>query len=255
MTILAGLAQFAPGPAANGFRAGNTTDQLSIPQQPAQPRQLVTAEQRGDIFMARKMYREAMEKYGEVQPVTAQIYNKLGIAHHQTLDLKGARQYYQRAVKLDSHYSEAINNLGTVYYGEKSYGKAIKYYKKALKISPDSASVYSNLGTAYFARRQYKDAVESYQKAMAIDPDVFEHRSSYGVLLQERSVDDLAVFHYYMAKVYAKRGMSDRAMLYIRKALEEGFKDRQRFVNEPEFGSLQQMPEFVELLALQPRVL
>jgi hypothetical protein len=51
---------------------------------------------------------------------------------------------------------------------------------------------------------------------------VFEHRNSHGVLLQERSVEEKAKFHYYMAKTYAKAGMHDRALLYIRKALEEG---------------------------------
>ena len=51
------------------------------PVQPAKPTTL-TAEQRGDIFMARKMYREAIEQYRRM-PETATILNKLGIAHHQ----------------------------------------------------------------------------------------------------------------------------------------------------------------------------
>ena len=218
-------------------------------------RAVVTEEMRADILMARKRYWEAIEKYQAIRPETPSLDNKIGIAYHQLLQLGPARKYYLRALKLDGKYPEAINNVGTVYYGQKSYGRAIKQYKRALKLSPDSASIYSNLGTAYFARHKYNDAFDAYQRAMTLDPDVFEHRNAYGVLLQERNVDDLATFHFYMAKVYAKQGVQDRALLYIRKALEEGFKDRARLVGDPEFSGLQKVPEFQQLLALQPRVL
>jgi hypothetical protein len=58
-----------------------------------------------------------------------------------------------------------------------------------------------------------------------------------------------------MAKMYAKQGANDRALLYMRKALEEGFKERDKFQKDPEFASLKELPEFKELLALEPRVL
>ncbi len=227
---------------------------LENPAPPPVPKTVVTDETRGDIDMARKMYREAIEKY-ELMPETAVLDNKIGIAYHQLLQLRVARKYYQRAVKLNPKYAEAMNNIGTVYYGTRSYGKAVKTYKRALKYSPNSASIFSNLGTAYFARHDYRHAFDAYQRAMSIDPDVFEHRNAYGVLLQERNVDDMAKFHFYMAKVYAKSNMPDRALLYMRKALEEGFKDRQHFIDDPEFANLQKLPEFQQLLALQPRVL
>jgi tetratricopeptide (TPR) repeat protein len=115
--------------------------------------------------------------------------------------------------------------------------------------------VYSNLGTALFARKKYKDALEAYQTALSLDPEVFEHRNSHGVLLQERSVEERAKFHYFLAKTYAKAGVLDRALLYIRKALEEGFRERKKFSEEPEFAALQEMPEFQALMALEPRVL
>ena len=215
----------------------------------------VTPEMRGDIFMARKMYREAVESYREGPQNDAVLLNKTGIAYHQMLDLNTAKRYYDRAIKANSHYAEAINNLGTVYYAAKSYRRAISQYKKALRYSPNSASIYSNLGTAYFARKNYKEASVAYEKALALDPDVFEQRNSRGVLLQERSVEERAKFHYYLAKSYAKAGMNDRALLYMRNAIEEGFKDRKKFQEDPEFVKIRDLPEFKELLALEPRVL
>jgi tetratricopeptide (TPR) repeat protein len=204
----------------------------SVPSEPLIP------EKRGDILMARKI-----------------IQNKIGIAYHQMLKMEIAKRYYERAIKIDPKYAEAINNLGTVYYSRKSYVRSIRFYKRALRLSPNSASVFSNLGTAYFARKDYKKASETYQKALSLDPEVFEHHSSWGVLLQERSVEERAKFHYYLAKTYAQAGMNDRALLYIRKALEEGFTQRKKLMEDPEFVSLRKLPEFQELLAMEPRVL
>jgi len=215
----------------------------------------LTAEQRGDILMARKMYREAIDVYREGPKDSHVIWNKLGIAHHQLTLIDEARKHYEKAIKLNPKYAEAINNLGTVHYARRSYRRAVNQYQKALKLTPNSASVYSNLGTAQFARKKYKEAFESYQKAMSLDPEVFEHRSAYGTLLQERSVTERARFHYYLAKTYAQAGKDDRALQYIRMALEEGFKERDKLMEDPEFAKLRETAEFKELMATEPRVL
>lgn len=221
---------------------------------PAVPQKPLLPEQRADIYMARKMYREAIDEYREAAD-SAAVANKLGIAFHQLQNLTAARHNYLRAVKMDPHYAEAINNLGTTYYATKDYRRAIKQYRKALRYSPESASIYSNLGTAFFARRDYKRAAESYQTALGIDPEVFEHRSSYGVLLQDQNVEERAKFHYYLARSYAQAGMTERALQCIRKALEEGFDERKKFLEEPAFTTLRPNPEFQMLMAYEPRKL
>lgn len=234
---------------ANGFRAPSPGKTV-----PSDPAKALTPEMRGDILMARKMYREAIEKYKEGPVDSAILANKIGIAYHQLLELETAKKYYERAVKLNPSYAEAINNLGTIYYARKSFRRAVSQYNRALRLTPASASILSNLGTAYFARKNYELAFAIYQKALELDPEVFEHRSSHGVLLQERSVDERAKFHYYLAKTYAKAGMTDRALLYIRKALEEGFKDRDKF-KDPEFAALRDNPEFKQLMLVEQKVL
>ena len=227
----------------------------SEPAATAQPAIPLTPEKRADILMARKMYREAAETYKQCPLDSAVIQNKIGIAYHQMMQTDIAKRYYERAIKLDPNYAEAVNNVGTIYYSRKSYRRATKLYQRALRLSPDSASIYSKLGTAFFARKNYKKAAEIYEKALALDPEVFEHRNSWGILLQERSVEERAKFHYYLAKTYAKAGMNERALTYIRKALEEGLTDRKKMMEDPEFVSLRKLPEFQELLTMEPRVL
>ena len=246
--VTALVLQNPPPQTANGFRAIDRTV-------PANPVKDLSPETRGDIFMARKMYREAIDTYREAPKESPVLANKIGIAYHQMMELDSAKRQYERAVKLDPKYAEAINNLGTIYYARKSYRRAIGEYKKAIRMMPDSASFISNLGTAYYARKDYKNAYIMFQEALKLDPQVFERRNSVGTTLQERSVEDRANFHYIMAKSYAKSGDTDHALLYIRKCLEEGFKDRKKFHTEPEFASLQENVEFKQILATEQKVL
>src|SRR5579871_6826750 len=169
------------------------------PQTEARVKDLQSLEQDGDLHMLHKNYREAIDTYAEitrVSPNNAVVWNKQGIAHHQLLEFKLARQCYKRAIKINRKYSEAINNLGTIYYAVKNYGRAIRYYQQALEIAPASASIYSNMGTALFSRKKYPEAMTAYRKALELDPEVFEHKNAYGVLLQERTIQDRAMFDY-----------------------------------------------------------
>lgn len=221
----------------------------------AKPAVPLTPELRGDIYMARKMYREAIDMYRQGPADSPVLANKIGIAFHQLMQLDLAKKYYERAIKLDPKYPEAINNLGTIYYARKSYRRAIHYYKKALHVSKPTASIYANLGAAYFGRKDYKHASVYYEEALKLDPDVFEHHSSFGTLMQERTVEERAMFHLYLAKMYAKSGAKDRAILYLRKALEEGVKDRKKIPDMPEFAALKTDPAFQQLLAENPKPL
>ena len=215
----------------------------------------LTPELRGDIMMARKEYREAIDFYKPGAEKNAILANKTGIAYHQLQDFQNAQKYYRHAVKLNPKYPEAINNLGTVYYVKKSYRRAIAQYREALRIAPDSASILSNLGTAYFARKQYQDAMNAYAQAVAIEPEIFDQHSSQGVMVQERTIEERAGYFYLLAKTCAKAGLTDRTLQYVRKALESGFKDRDKFKIEPEFSALQDNMEFQEILAAEYKVL
>ncbi len=221
----------------------------------AAPSAQLPTEMRGDILMARKMYREAIAVYSQEPETVATRWNKIGIAYHQLADLRLAKKFYETALRIEPHYGEARNNLGTVYYAEKSYRRAVREYKRALRELPGSASVYSNLGTAYFARQDYKRAGDSYQEALRLDPDVFEHHSTFGVLMQDHTVAERAKFHYYLAKMYAKQGSTDRALQYVRKALEEGFNEPRKFMEESEFAGLRENATFQQILKSDPRVL
>ena len=212
-------------------------------------------EQQGDLFMARKMFREAIEAYREAPQTSAIVWDKIGIAYHQLGDLAAAKKHYEKAIKIDPKYSDAINNVGTVLYSQKNYRAAIARYNRALAIAPGSASIWSNLGTAHYARGKYPEMSQAYAKAIQLDPAVFDSHNSLGTTMQDRSVGDKARYHYEMARIYASAGNKLLALQYLRKSLEEGFKDKAKIGQAPEFEAWRDTPEFKDLIALEPRVL
>ena len=242
-------------PQQNALTSSGMRASVSLPSSVLPARPPITPELRGDIYMARKMYREAIDVYRLAPPDSPVITNKIGIAFHQLLLLDLAKKNYEKAIKLDPHYAEAINNLGTIYYAQKSYRRSISYYKKAIRCSDPTASICANMGAAYFARKNYKVASEYYEQALKLDPEVFEHHGTFGTLMQERTVEERAMFHLYLAKTYAKSGANERALMYLRKALEEGVKDRNKIPDMPEFSALKSNADFKLLLAQNPKPL
>ncbi|HKD09321.1 MAG TPA: tetratricopeptide repeat protein [Bryobacteraceae bacterium] len=235
--------------------ASNSFTPSPTPKPDASAAIKLTPEQRGDVYMARKMFREAIDSYRDGPQNSAVTWNKIGIAYHQLGDFGAARRNYEKAIKVDKKYADAVNNLGTVYYAEKRYKNAISRYRHALDLKPDTASFWSNLGTAYYSRGKFPQMTAAYEKALSIDPDVFEHRGVVGTELQDRSVTDRARYHYEMARMYAKSGKNELALQYLRKSLEEGLKDKVKMTSVPEFAGLRETPEFQELMTLEPRVL
>jgi len=216
----------------------------------------LSGEQLGDLYMARKQYREAMEQYrtlSEQNPRNAVYLNKLGIALHQQTVLGLALKYYERAVKVDPRYADAENNIGTIWYQRKKYSKAVRAYQKAIKMRDDMPVLYSNLGYAYFSQGKYDDSIAAFRTALAKDPQFFERGSSRnGSVLQDRSVPDRGRFYFLLAKSFAEGGNLERAVFYLRKSKEEGYTKIDDVKKDPAFAAVLQDPVVIDLLTPKP---
>jgi hypothetical protein len=58
-----------------------------------------------------------------------------------------------------------------------------------------------------------------------------------------------------MARLFAGTGKNELALQYLRKALEEGFKEKDKVQQAKEFSALRETQEFKDLMAQEPRVL
>jgi len=219
------------------------------------PKSELSLEQRADLYMARKMFREAIETYSKIEPMTAETLNKLGIAYQQQFDQAEARKYYERAIKADSKFAPAVNNLGTVFYMRRSYRRATNLYKRALALQPGSATMRINLAVVWLARHNDLEWERNLQEALALDPQILERQGGSGALIEERNTAEKAKFDYCLARLYARRGSNELALQYIRKALECGFKDRKKLLEDEDLAAVRRLPEFDELMKQPPRVL
>src|ERR1700689_4891145 len=130
MMLVAGLGSTYAFAQTGSALVDGTRTNIPNPAQTAERRSL-SPEERGDIFLARKMYREAIDTFREGSPQDPVLHNKQGIAYHQLLQLDQALKEYQVAVKLKPDYEEAINNIGAIYYTKKSYRRATTYFTRA----------------------------------------------------------------------------------------------------------------------------
>lgn len=212
-------------------------------------------EQRGDELRKQKLFLDALDYYRAAvvkAPSSAALYNKIGITELLLQRWSDAKKDFEHAIKFDRQFADAYNNLGVIYYVGKKYGKAIGKYEKAIQIRPDGASFYSNLGAAYFAKKDFNHSVLAYSKALELDPDVFERTSHAGISAQMSKPEDRAHYDYVVAKLYAKMGITDRSLQYLRRAMEEGYKDINNVYKDAEFASLRKDPRFTVLMTARP---
>jgi len=209
-------------------------------------------ERRGDELRTQKNFLDAVDYYQAAlkgAPANASVFNKIGICQLMTQRYKDAKKSFEHAIRADRKHSDAYNNLGVIYYQARNYNGAIKHYEKAISLNNDAASYYSNMGAAYFGKRQFEKAIQNYSKAMELDPDIFERTSRAGVLAQLPSPADRAHYDYVLAKLYARTGVPERSLHYLKKAMEEGYKDIKNVYRDNEFSTLRKDPRFAELMS------
>jgi Flp pilus assembly protein TadD len=238
------LAAFAQDSAQAPEPVPQSVTAAVAPQSPPSP------EEQGDSLMAHQRYQAAIQAYSKGPHDSAEVWNKMGIAYQMMFNLEAATKCYQASLKLDPHNAHVLNNLGTIYDSLKQYSAAERMYRKALKADPKSALIYKNLGTSLLAQHKYKKGWEVYKTALSLDPHIFERNSSPRIE-NPASVQDRGAMNYYMARGCVRAGMNDRAIEYLRMALNEGFTNPKKIVADSDFASLRGIPAFEQLLAAQ----
>src|SRR5450631_2129459 len=124
---------FTPSHLFSASQSHSVLDSNQRPSQPTLQSEKATEsaqELKGDMQMAEKKYQAAIKEYEQAPQDSAIVANKMGMAYHHMLNMTAAKTCYERALKLNPKYPQAMNNLGTVYYSEKRYPQAEKLYKK-----------------------------------------------------------------------------------------------------------------------------
>jgi Tfp pilus assembly protein PilF len=225
----------------------NPPQQTATPERKTLPLDQMPAEKRADILMVRGDYSAAIVAYQQSDLKSAIVWNNIGMAYHHLFALDQARKAYQQALAINPRFAAASNNLAAVYYGQHSYKDAEHWYKRALRHTSESAIIYCNLGTVYFAEDQPKKAIKMYRKAFSIDQQVFDPDRATSIE-GPGSREQRVAINYYIAETFASAGNKEQAIVYLRKAMDEGFRDRKRLIEDKDFAVLRTTPEFQKLL-------
>jgi tetratricopeptide (TPR) repeat protein len=206
-------------------------------------------------YMATKRYKEASdvyEKLAKANPREPNYLNLAGIAYMQRGDLRGARRWFDRAIRLAPRFADAYNNIGATWYSEKNFKRALEFYRRAVALQPGVAGYHTNVGYAYFSLKQTAEAEESFRRALLMDPHIFQQNDRTGTVLQDRSVADRGLFAFTMARSYAGTGDGERCATFLRRALDEGYRDIAKVHTDPVFVAVLADPNVQSVLGLIP---
>ena len=250
LLLIAAAPCLAAQQAAQGQAAQSSPSQPnSAAPAPLSPKEM--QEEKAKVQIAEKRYEAAIQSYQELlktDPKNAVYLNMVGIAYLDLSNFNQAKRYFNRATKADNKYASAVNNLGMVYYHQKDFRRAIREYQRAVSIDPDQAGAHANLGFAYYNSNKYPEAATEFQRAIELDPRIFERNDRVGTTVQDRSVANHGLFFFTMAKVYAQKRDAGHCAEYLRKSLDEGYKDIAKAATDPAFKDVINDPEVQAVL-------
>ncbi len=166
-----------------------------------------------------------------------------GIRKGVNNDFADAHELFNKAIRLDSLYSEAYLYRGLARIELELFEAAIDDFRQLIHLEHDLAyqAIYFS-GVALLALDRYQEALIRFNEAARLDPGFssFFHRGKaffylerYDEALQDFNVSDrlnpgYPEVHYYRGKTYAKKGQHD-------KALENLLDAKESFTGNPEF--------------------
>lgn len=75
--------------------------------------------------------------------------------YFQLFEKTGKKNYYQRAIKINSRYRVTDNNFGPLYLSLKRFSQAGQEFKKILKVDKDNPSAWYGLGVAALQQKRF----------------------------------------------------------------------------------------------------
>ena len=157
----------------------------------------------------------------------------------------------------------ALSVLMSGYMGMDQYDKSIEAGKRMLLIEDRIASVYNMMGENYKSKKEYEKAIEYYSKGINLAPTDMVARNNLcicylkvdnipkalSVTLESVNIDKENSFALYiLARVYARKGDSENAINWLKKAIAKKDKFKDEAKRESDFSKLQKLKEYQELI-------
>jgi tetratricopeptide (TPR) repeat protein len=127
----------------------------------------------GDISIAMKQYKNALEYFAKVQslvvPDTYVLFN-MGFCYEKLKDFNNARSYYNRSVQVNRNFSDGYFQIAETYAKEGEWKKAIPYYRTASKMNENYLPYRGKLAKALLMSGYYREAGKTYSELIEHNP-------------------------------------------------------------------------------------
>ena len=178
---------------------------------------------------AREIALESASKAIRIDPDNAEGYMALGRTQgHTDLDMKTARQNYERAFQLAPNNADIVNMYGDFLTLSGDFTRALEIERLAVALDPLAAVHYSDLAFLLLMLNRNEAALEPAETATQLAPDSFDRHDAYIVALIMLGKYEQAVKTIDIArdKLQADQGYvsSWRAMLYYQQGDRENLR-------------------------------
>jgi len=149
---------------------------------------------------ARLQARQWAEKALKLDDTLAEAHTALARVAQQEWHWAGAEREYRRAIELNPSYPLARIWYALYLDGMQRFEEAVAQAERAQQLDPASALINTWAGATYFYAGRAEEAMASWQKALELDP----------------GYSDASIV---LARTYVTRGMYQRAIAELQKAL------------------------------------
>jgi tetratricopeptide (TPR) repeat protein len=102
--------------------------------------------------------------------IDAEVFFLLAKSHVSLEEYEEAKEYFKKAMELDSGDPDIVVGLGHCLLNMEDYTEAAPCFKRAIEMAPDEADSYYYLGSCYEKIEQVEEAKSMYKKAIDLSP-------------------------------------------------------------------------------------
>jgi tetratricopeptide (TPR) repeat protein len=157
----------------------------------------------------------------------ADMFNMLGVIHHQASRFPQAEQSFKEALRVNNRYTEAALNLAVTLNDLGRYAEAREVYGRAIETSRGEpryldpfakgkiANMHASTGDAYVGLGLLDEATVEYKKALELCPAFVDIRNKLGSTLRDKGDREGALREYEACKKEVPRYVPARVNLGV----------------------------------------
>lgn len=134
-----------------------------------------------------------------------------------------------KELKADPFNLDLVYRLGALYQKKGDLDHAVGFYKRALKNNPKFTPALQNLAIVYSQKGDNRAALDVFKQIIELNPD---QNDTY----------------YNIACIYAKQHKIDESVVWLKKAIDKGFKDWELLKSDHDMDNMRGTPFYKEIL-------